>query len=270
MSDLEDSNIHLTVFDTVGSCGRCFLVQYPTQRSDDTGPLHFDSLCRSYIISPGSMQCSQFEQREYNGFGVESEQQAVLNGAYSMLPDTTIVEDAKAYLHQLQRDSGFQIYSRQGSVTDNRGIAELSVGDHFPIQSALNNHGDTVNLFNPNSKAVIVEVWHMSCVPCIESMKPISALKETYRNRSVDIVGVDPNRSDRTSPVTFSRFSERFGRTFPTYFVDPEVTSRCGIHEYPTFVILDGNKRVRKILHGFLHGSTEIVIANFVERLLKE
>lgn len=268
--ELLDKETDLSVTDTVLDGDSCFVVRYPTQYFHDAGPMHFDSVCKSYTVSLVGAAHSQYEEITYSSFGSDIERQFAISGAYSNLFDRTLSSDIESELHLLRADSGYTITSPVMLMHTSVERGRLTEGKPFPIDKGINEHGDTMNLFARDPMITLLEVWHMSCEPCMASMKPISELNRIFSDRGVRVLGLDPNLHDRSSQRAYAQFTRRFDRTFPTVFLDSTAAATCNVSGYPTFVLLDRHRIIRNIFTGYSNGLTDQLLTERIEHLLKE
>ncbi len=120
---------------------------------------------------------------------------------------------------------------------------------------------ETIGSGNLVGKAVLLEFWMKNCGPCIASIPKLNALKEKYRTKNLEIIGI--NMQDNQDAI--GKFYEKNHPQFRTAMdKDGSVTTSFGVSAFPTVVLLDKTGSV-VYAGGFDHARIESLLMEIVE-----
>ncbi len=69
-------------------------------------------------------------------------------------------------------------------------LKPLSKGNPAPGFTLLDNKGRTIRLNDFQGKYLYVDVWSTTCAPCIREIPFLKKLKDEYKNKNIEIVGI--------------------------------------------------------------------------------
>ena len=120
--------------------------------------------------------------------------------------------------------------------------------------------GETLQLSELQSKAVMVNFWASWCNPCVAEMPTLQAFSEKY-HQDLIILGVNANESQRD----VVGFVEQAGLTFPI-LLDPgsKVEDLYHIRAFPTSFFIDQEGIVRAVHIGTL---SESLLDGYLEQI---
>ena len=122
--------------------------------------------------------------------------------------------------------------------------------------------GEKHTLDDYRGKVILLDFWYRGCPWCIRAMPMIRKVAEHFKNMNVAVIGVNTDK-ERTDAIFVLQ------KVNPPY---PNVEGRglvkqYGVTAYPTFIVIDRNGLVRRILVGYEPSLTEKLI-EIIEPLL--
>ena len=106
-----------------------------------------------------------------------------------------------------------------------------AVQDNWTVESPA---GGRLRMKDLHGKAVFLNFWNTSCVPCIEEMGSIQRLQESLAGNQVAFLLVTPDKRD-----TVTGFLSKTGWRLPVFLYGGELPSDLVVQGYPTTYILD-------------------------------
>jgi thiol-disulfide isomerase/thioredoxin len=98
-------------------------------------------------------------------------------------------------------------------------------------------------------RPLVVNFWATWCPPCVEEMPDLQRIRDEYRGRGVEIIGVGIDNADR-----IREFRDRLGLTLPLLVagaggteVGRELGNQAGVLPYTVLVAHDGKVVQRKV-----------------------
>ncbi|ALG14004.1 TlpA disulfide reductase family protein [Kibdelosporangium phytohabitans] len=133
---------------------------------------------------------------------------------------------------------------------------------------SLLEQGKQIKLSDYAGKVVLVNIWGAWCGPCRSEAPELEELYKAYKDKGVQVLGIDVRDDARSQPEDFMR--DR-GLTYPSIY-DPGSRSLLGLKGYPrsavpSTIILDKQHRVAQV---FLIAKLKSDFEPVVERLLAE
>lgn len=134
-------------------------------------------------------------------------------------------------------------------------------GFHYQLQ-------DSVSLDEFDSKYIILDFWYKDCFPCIEAIPSLNLLRSKYAVEDLLILGINPIDNPEKSKEKLDRFIENNEMNYPSIFTDRQVPNDYKVFAYPTFYILD---KERKVLYSKIGHSekNESEIDSLLSQLIK-
>lgn len=134
--------------------------------------------------------------------------------------------------------------------------AQKLLAEHqpFPFQFTLPNlDGQDVSLGDYAGKVLIVDIWGTWCPPCRQEIPHFVMLHETYRDRGLDIVGLNYERGDPGESVPKIRsFVEKQRLPYQCLIGDRETQMQVpDFSGFPTTLFLDRSGKVRLSVVGY-------------------
>ncbi len=102
--------------------------------------------------------------------------------------------------------------------------------------------GDSIQLSSIRSKFVLLDFWYAACGPCRYSLPFLRSLQSKFGSAGLTIVGVDPMDEEPAMVRRAREFEQLHG---PEFMVSQDVAyKQFGVQSYPTFILLDQNRKV--------------------------
>lgn len=147
-------------------------------------------------------------------------------GLFRALIDSISPDGSLAYITFLQNE-------------DHKGI----VIGYFVPELILNDiDGVPFNIYQMNKPLILLDFWGTWCGPCIEGIPTLKSLYERYNNKlSIVSIAFDDNREVVRNFVDSAHMK---WRQLYNSFMNPSIISKFKIESYPTFILLDNNKKI--------------------------
>lgn len=129
---------------------------------------------------------------------------------------------------------------------EGKPLPPLSLKDAFTNQP--------IDLSTYKGQVVVIDYWATWCGPCKQTMPAVERLQKRYKNKGLRVVGVSNEEADvvhkfsRNRPIEFHSVA---------YDVDDSISATLNINSFPTFLIIDRQGTIHKILKGG-RGSSQI------------
>ena len=121
----------------------------------------------------------------------------------------------------------------------------VGIGKQAPDFSLQTNKNKTIKLQDLKSKYILLDFWALWCAPCIKNIPKINQLKDSYRSDKLQIIGVSVDKDIEQWKKTIAKHKPKY-----TNIIDNSnsetgmVASRYDISKYPTYILLDENKKI--------------------------
>jgi thiol-disulfide isomerase/thioredoxin len=120
-----------------------------------------------------------------------------------------------------------------------RGL--LAKGTEAPAWTLKNSDGKDVKLSDFKGKVVVLDFWGSWCPPCRAAMPGIQKLHEKYKDKGVEVIGMNFERSALASPAKFMKDN---GYTYNLVLKADTIADKYKVNGWPTFYILDKEGKV--------------------------
>ncbi len=115
-----------------------------------------------------------------------------------------------------------------------------------------------------SSKVYMINLTSMFCGPCGLSVEFLNELSKKYSKEDFSFVSLY-NENEKKELLNYIKQHEI---KYEILLADKTTLDSYNLHLTPTFLILDNNKRISKIIYGYKKGETEIEIENAIKTLL--
>lgn len=108
--------------------------------------------------------------------------------------------------------------------------------------------GKSIKIADLNAKVFLINFWATWCEACIEEMPSIVQLRESYKDRGFEVLGINV---DENPDVVVPKAIKQLNMNFPI-FIDPEgkLSERFDVHAIPLTVVIRKNGVVLTVLNG--------------------
>jgi thiol-disulfide isomerase/thioredoxin len=114
-------------------------------------------------------------------------------------------------------------------------------------------------------RVLLMEFTSVSCGPCLMSIPMLNRLHKEYDREDLNIISIETITGN---PDVLRNYVQQNKIRYPFFLTSGDATKKYHIHAVPTFFILDKNRRIIKIIHGYKKGSTGRDIKDAVDSLL--
>ncbi len=115
-----------------------------------------------------------------------------------------------------------------------------------------------------NSKVLLLEFTSVTCGPCQLSIPFLEKLSGEFDKDMFDIISIE---AFTENPELLKIYKQKKNFHYKFFMSDKETRSRYYIQAVPEFFILDSNRIINKIIHGYRQGTTDIEITNAIKDL---
>ncbi|MBW7914604.1 MAG: TlpA family protein disulfide reductase [Taibaiella sp.] len=115
-------------------------------------------------------------------------------------------------------------------------------------------------------KVTLLDFWYMSCYPCIQAIPTIEKLYEAYKDKGLQVFGVNPYDIKRIDRMP--NFLENNPIKYPIYMSEVEIPKSYNISGYPTFYLIGKDGKVVFSIVGYNEETTEKELAKAIEEAL--
>ncbi len=134
----------------------------------------------------------------------------------------------------------------------------LTTGPDFDLRAST---GGKVSLSSLRGRVVVLEFGGSWCLACRDSRAELDQLAERFASRPVSVLALSVR--DKTPDVAMERFRNQ-NHKYPL-LVEADATAQAyRIRAFPTYVVLDGEGTIIKVVPGFTKGETIETIGGFV------
>lgn len=185
------------------------------------------------------------------------------------LPDNTIIEKiSNLKTNQLNRKQ-FSIANYIPSDMPPRPNDEES-SDKTLINTVAHNFkltdlgGQSHTLKDVSSQVYMINLTSLFCGACQMSIPYLKELNQKYNKKDFSFVSIY-NQNEKKGLVKAVREKNL---NYDILLADKQTLESYKLNIVPTFIILDNNKRIKKIIYGYKKGETDNEIENTIEELL--
>lgn len=122
---------------------------------------------------------------------------------------------------------------------------ECLVGKSIADLTFLSLSGQKFDAKNLEGKVVVINFWFIACTPCMTELPALNRLVAEYKDSSVVFLGLTYDGRMKLDP-----FLAKVKFDFSIIPDSKDINDLFGINEYPTTLIIDKNKIIRKIWIG--------------------
>lgn len=137
----------------------------------------------------------------------------------------------------------------------------------FPFFTASDTAKNILNSNEIKTKLVLVEFWYKSCAPCIANMKELNKLKNSLKDKSIEIIAL--NIKDSLTHELKTKI-ESWKYSYKYLFSKSNELKKFKIYGYPTTVIYETNTNRILLNHLGANPDYSLKMFNFLNKELSE
>ncbi|MFT3749261.1 MAG: TlpA disulfide reductase family protein [Agriterribacter sp.] len=123
----------------------------------------------------------------------------------------------------------------------------LASGDIAPDWTLYNSEGEKITLGQLKGKVVLMDFFFIGCFGCMESLKPLNALHQKYKNENVAIVSM----TFRDSKKAVTAFKKNYAIQYPIYLDTGNIVNAYHVIAFPTFYFIDKEGKIANVIAGY-------------------
>ena len=139
------------------------------------------------------------------------------------------------------------------------------VGKKAPDWMLIDVEYNEIKLSDLKSKVLLVQFTGVGCGPCHQSIPFLKQLVEDYQTKDFEFVSIETWSKNIEG---LKRYKQKNEFNFKFLKSTDEVTKLYEISSVPTFLIIDENRIIRKVINGYSKGKTDNEILENIEKLL--
>ncbi|MGF9713891.1 MULTISPECIES: thiol-disulfide oxidoreductase ResA [Paenibacillus] len=139
---------------------------------------------------------------------------------------------------------------------------EVKKGAKAPDFKLASLDGKTYELSDFKGSGLVLNFWGTFCPPCVREMPALEKQSKVWKDKQVQIVGINLNES----PITVRSFLQQYNISFPILMDRDEIRKKYKVSSYPTTFYIDANGIIQDIFVGEM---TERDIQTRIEKIVK-
>jgi thiol-disulfide isomerase/thioredoxin len=143
---------------------------------------------------------------------------------------------------------------------DNEFVPLLPIGTTAPNWQLVSITNEKIRLTDLMGKYVLIDFFHKGCHPCIESMPALQRLHIKFKNKDLQVIGIDPldqNESD------LANFLSKRGVSYTVLLGNENLARSYKVKNYPTIYLLDKNNKIIFADYGY-HKNLENIVEEII------
>lgn len=142
---------------------------------------------------------------------------------------------------------------------------ELKIGDQFPYYTGIESvDKEPTSLSEVTSPFIIVDFWFSGCYPCIKSIPHVNSLFDKLNGDLISFTGINPIDKFPKDEARIRKFEQHNPMKYSTILPDdPKVFGHLA---YPTFMILDKNRKIVFLNQGLSEDTEKEVLEFFKQQ----
>lgn len=152
-----------------------------------------------------------------------------------------------------------------GQIGKKRQPNEL-IGKKAPNWTLITAEKQNISLTDLKSKVLMLQFTSVSCGPCKASIPFLTKLQNEYKESDFDFVAIE---STSRNTNVLKNYMKRNQFDYQFLLSNKKILKDYSINSFPVFIILDENRVVKKVLNGYGKGSTDKIIIETINKMIK-
>lgn len=128
--------------------------------------------------------------------------------------------------------------------------------------------GDSIRFTDQKAKLYLIDFWYRACGPCVKAMPHLQALHEKYKDKGLQVIGLNPYDYKDKDTQPFKDFLSRRNVSYTLAFITIQVAAKeYNVSGYPTFYLVDADGKIVHSDVGF-HENLEEAIGKIISNYL--
>ncbi|NOR87157.1 MAG: redoxin family protein, partial [Bacteroidales bacterium] len=124
---------------------------------------------------------------------------------------------------------------------------------------------NSIALRNLKSKVILLQFTSVSCGPCKASIPFLQQLKSEYDLEDFDFVAIETHTKNSN---VLKSYQHRNSFDYKFLMSNKETNKHYQVQVVPVFFILDENRIIRNVIHGYGKGTTDKEIRDAINSLI--
>lgn len=126
--------------------------------------------------------------------------------------------------------------------------------------------GDSIQLSDLKGKVILLDFWYQSCLPCVRAMPFLEKMHNTYKDKGLVVLGLNPFDKKKES---LAIFVEKHKLTYPTLLIDVKTASEgYKVWGYPHLFLINREGKIVFIKNGY-HQSMNKSLEKEIRKVLE-
>ncbi|MEP7234332.1 MAG: TlpA disulfide reductase family protein, partial [Ignavibacteriota bacterium] len=126
------------------------------------------------------------------------------------------------------------------------GIIDSMIGEVFPAFNLNSIKSTTETISALPFDFILLDFSYTSCLPCHESIPTLNRIQRKYGGENFSVIGMNPFDNIKQIQSSITKDSVEY----PIYSVNRSAADDLGVNSYPSFFLLDKNKKIRFYFRG--------------------
>ena len=166
-------------------------------------------------------------------------------------------------MHHLELNSVPPFINLKEYATSDK-IALLATGSDAPKWNLQSIDDEIFNLEDLKGELILLDFFYKGCLPCMKAYPEIQSLHEKYKDKGLQVFGIDPIDSKDEEMKQFLKDKE-IG--FTTLFADKKFAKEYNVSAYPTLYLIDRQGKILFANEGYGEG-TKDKLENIIKKNL--
>jgi thiol-disulfide isomerase/thioredoxin/outer membrane lipoprotein-sorting protein len=154
---------------------------------------------------------------------------------------------------------------RQYGESGNKSNSNELEGKRAKDWTLQNDNKLDFSLSDIKSKVAMVQFTSVSCGPCRASVPFLNELSKEYDKEDFDFLVIEC--TSRNTNVLKS-YKKRHNIAYEMLLSNKEVLKDYSINSYPVFFLLDENRKITKVIKGYMEESTDHEIRDLIDKMI--
>jgi len=130
-------------------------------------------------------------------------------------------------------------YAEEDYVAPNFNFERLPIGSPWIAIEGRELSGNPYSMASVGTKdVVLLDFWYLACGPCMKAMPDLARLYNIYKERGLQVLGLNPFDDPVIKSGEIEKFKSRFGVAYPLIFVNKTIAETYQAKSFPTVYLI--------------------------------